>query len=394
MFFRSLALAVLVFLTSLPVVNGQVFRGRGNNNTYRPPVQQQNPPQAQNPGNFQVQPVQPAQQIQGTQTSGTTSTPRVHWSQQILEGVSRDHDFGAVAKASNQVHIFEFENTLDTPLTITGARTSCGCTKVRVLTNEVKPGEKGQIEARYDTVAFAGARSATVSVGVSKRQPYSEYSELRFSVKGMIRTDVVFEPGTMDFGPVSRGNSVERSVIVKYAGRQDWQVESAVSSNPNMTVEIKETMRDRNRGRTDYQITLKLNGNAPNGRINDVLTVKTNDRSNDTLTLPISGSVESMITAADVNLGMIEKGKTHEKRLIVSGKEPFEILEIHSENSRLEFPSKMDGSKTLHIIVFKFDAAKEGLVSDDIVIRTNNETQPEIRVNFRAQVIAATIVGD
>lgn len=417
MFFRKWLVVVVTCCWFSPDLHGQIFRGRGGNyyqppaQQYQPPVQPANPPRQtpvqpggvgvqqsvapQASGQPQGQSIQQLPSSSGALPGQTASTgPRMHWSQAIVEGVDKDHDFGAVAKASNQVHIFEFVNSLDTPLYITGVRTSCGCTKARVLTNEVKPGETAKIEARFDTVAFSGARSATLSVGISKRQPYSEYSEVRFSVKGLIRTDVVFEPGTIDFGAIAKGTPAERSLLVKYAGRHDWQVESAVCSNPNIVVEVKESMRDRSRSRTDYLLTLKLNGNAPNGRFNDILTVKTNDLNNATLTVPVTGSIESPITASDINLGMIEKGKSHEKKLIISGKEPFEIREIISENSRLEFPRDIQGAKTMHIVVFKFDADKEGIVADDIVIRTSSESQPELRVNFKAQVISNTIVGD
>ncbi len=417
MFFRKWLVVVVTCCWFTPDLHGQIFRGRGGN-YYQPPAQQYRPP-VQPASPLQQTPVQPggsiiqnpaASQISG-QPQGqsiqqipapsgaipglrVSNGPKFHWSQAIVDGVDKDHDFGAVAKASNQVHIFEFVNSLDTTLYLTGVRTSCGCTKARILTNEVKPGETAKIEARFDTVAFSGARSATLSVGVSKREPYSEYSEVRFSVKGLIRTDVVFEPGTIDFGAVAKGTPAERSLLVKYAGRHDWRVESAVCSNPNIVVDVKESMRDRSRSRTDYLLTLELSGSAPNGRFNDILTVKTNDLNNAILTVPVTGSIESPITASDINLGMIEKGKSHEKKLIISGKEPFEIQEIISENSRLEFSRDFGGAKTLHIVVFKFNADKEGIVADDIVIRTNSEAQPELRVNFKAQVIANTIVGD
>ncbi len=400
-------MSVCGFAFLCQVSEAQVFRNRQGTNQYRPnnfqqgqyqpapSIQPQNQP-APVQENRVAQPL-PQSQPQSNTTSQATAvqTPRVHWSQQLLESVNKDHDFGSVAKASLQRHVFEFKNVLDTDLYLTGVRASCGCTKPRVLTSVVKPGEIGQIEAVFDTHAFSGNRSATLTVGVNKNQPYSEYSELRFSVKGLIRTDVVFDPGSVDFGSVVKGNETERSVILKFAGNPDWKVENVVASNPGINVEFKEVMRDRNRGRIDYQINLKLKSNELNGPFNDLLTIQTSEGATSKITVRMSGSVDSMISASDLQIGMVQKGRSVEKKLVVVGKEPFEIEAISCPDARVEFVTPtLSGAKTLHIINLKFHAASEGLVNNEITIRTKNPNQPEVKVGFRGQVIPETLAID
>ncbi|MEQ1903904.1 MAG: DUF1573 domain-containing protein [Pirellulaceae bacterium] len=393
-------LSVCGLLLLVQVSEAQVFRNRQNNNQYRPnnnqPGQNQAAPttQLQNQaGTAQTNPVGQAP-ITPAQNSVSPNV-RLHWSQMLLEGVTKDHDFGAVAKASLQRHVFEFKNVLTTDLYLTGVRASCGCTKPRVLTSVVKPGEMGQIEAVFDTHAFTGNRSATLTVGINKNQPYSEYSELRFSVKGLIRTDVVFDPGSVDFGSVVRGKQAERSLILKYAGNPDWKVENIVASNPGIEVEFKEIVRDRNRGRIDYQVNLKLKSSEMSGTFNDLLTIQTSEGGPSRLTLSVKGSVDSLISASDLQIGMVQKGQFIEKKLVIAGKEPFEIDSVFCSDARVEFPTPISaGAKTLHIINLKFQAANEGLVNDEITIRTKNPNQPEIKVAFRGQVIPETFAND
>ena len=403
-FICSLSICGLLLLTQDS--EAQVFRNRQNNNQYRTnnyvPNQNQSGPVTpqQNLNQSQQQAANGQSTAVHTQPNtailaNTGSNVRLHWSQALLEGVTKDHDFGAVAKASSQRHVFEFKNVLDTDLILTGVRASCGCTKPRVLTNVVKPGEIGQIEAVFDTHAFTGNRSATLTVGVNKNQPYSEYSELRFSVKGLIRTDVVFDPGQIDFGSIVKGNPAERSVVLKYAGNPDWRVDNVVASNPGIVVEFKETMRDRNRGRIDYQVNLKLKSSEMNGAFNDLLTIQTSEGGTSKMTLSVKGSVDSLISASDLQLGMIPKGKSIEKKLVIAGKEPFEIENITCPDARVEFATPISqGAKTLHIVNLKFQSATEGLVNDEITIRTKNPNQPEIKVAFRGQVISETLSFD
>ena len=60
-------------------------------------------------------------------------------------------DYGEVAKGSEGIRTFIFENTGDAPLMIEGVRSSCGCTIPKKPEGPIAPGEKGEITVRYDT---------------------------------------------------------------------------------------------------------------------------------------------------------------------------------------------------------------------------------------------------
>ena len=59
--------------------------------------------------------------------SAVPATPAtLPWYQTLTD--KREHDFGTVARASKQVHVFEFENNTGSDLLLNNVRTSCGCT--------------------------------------------------------------------------------------------------------------------------------------------------------------------------------------------------------------------------------------------------------------------------
>ena len=60
-------------------------------------------------------------------------------------------DYGDIAKGSNGVRTFVFENTGDAPLEIQGVRSSCGCTIPKKPEAPIEPRKKGKITIRYDT---------------------------------------------------------------------------------------------------------------------------------------------------------------------------------------------------------------------------------------------------
>ena len=60
-------------------------------------------------------------------------------------------DYGEIQKGSDGIRVFEFTNTGDAPLVITRVSSSCGCTVPKKPEGPVKPGEKGEIQVKYDT---------------------------------------------------------------------------------------------------------------------------------------------------------------------------------------------------------------------------------------------------
>ena len=60
-------------------------------------------------------------------------------------------DYGDIDKGSDGVRVFEFTNTGSAPLIITKVSSSCGCTIPKKPEGPIQPGERGEIQVKYDT---------------------------------------------------------------------------------------------------------------------------------------------------------------------------------------------------------------------------------------------------
>jgi hypothetical protein len=61
------------------------------------------------------------------------------------------YDYGTIKKESNGTCEFKFKNTGRTPLILSGAKASCGCTVPSWPTEPIAPGRTGVIKVTYDT---------------------------------------------------------------------------------------------------------------------------------------------------------------------------------------------------------------------------------------------------
>jgi len=69
-------------------------------------------------------------------------------------------DYGAIAKGSDGVRVFEFTNTGDQELIVSNVKSSCGCTVPQKPDGPIAPGATGVIKVKYDTNRVGGITAA------------------------------------------------------------------------------------------------------------------------------------------------------------------------------------------------------------------------------------------
>ena len=309
------------------------------------------------------------------------------WYQTLTD--KREHDFGTVARASKQVHVFEFENNTGADLLLNNVRTSCGCTKPKILTQQVKPGQIGQVQAQFDTLKFYGKRGATLSVSMQKVGQYSEYAEVQFAVKGKIRRDVVVSPGMFDFQNVNVSETAKRTAKLWYAGKPDWKILDVKSTNSNFSINFEEVERDAVAGTVVYDLTVNLEDGQPAGQFLDNLTIITNDPATSGLPVEVCGTVNTVISVAPIALGVVNQGQVIEKKLIIRSPTPISIDNIETSCNKIKFEPS-EGKKTLHILKYSFDTTEPTDVEETVTIATTGEKSRATRVSFSAQVVPST----
>lgn len=263
------------------------------------------------------------------------------------------HDFGTVALGSKTEYVFEFTNLYKEEVHVASVRTSCNCTIPSIEVASAKSWEKGKIKAVFNTGGgFVGQRGATVTVTFDK--PY--FAEVQLSVSGFIRKDVVFNPGSVNFGDVDEGNESVRTIAVEYAGRPDWRITDVRSGNSNLEVELKEPLVAT--GKVRYEMLVRLKNSAPEGRINDYLSLITNDQSTSNVRLAVEGRVVAPLTVSPQSLvlGTLKAGETVTKNVLVKAKTPFKVVQVKCEHNCFEIQPSSDAAKLLHVIPVTFKA--------------------------------------
>lgn len=74
------------------------------------------------------------------------------------------YDWGTVKQGDAMNHTFKFTNTGKSPLVISNAKASCGCTVPNWTKDPVAPGKTGEIKVKFDSSGKNGAVTKTITV--------------------------------------------------------------------------------------------------------------------------------------------------------------------------------------------------------------------------------------
>ncbi len=278
------------------------------------------------------------------------------------------HDFGTVPRGAKAEYRFKFTNRYEENVHVASVRSSCGCTIPRIESSDLITYQEGGIICEFNTRSFIGAKSAVVTVVFDR--PF--YGEMQLMVKGNIRSDIVTEPGEIQFGEVDRGAGKSTAVNITYAGTNRWEITDVRSANQNLSVKLEGPTRDSS-GRVGYQMQVRLKESAPAGEFNDQIVIVTNDKNYNLVTVPVRGRiVPPLVMPASVELGTIQPGSSKTNRIIVRGKEPFEIKKVECPDSRFVFVTPT-GSKKFHTIPFRFQSESEdaGAFKEKVTVTTS-----------------------
>jgi len=95
------------------------------------------------------------------------------------------HDYGNIPLNGDGSYVFIFENTGNTPLILTNAQSSCGCTVPQWPRDPIAPKGKGEIQVKYNTNR-AGSFQKTVTIHSN-----AENSPTVLTIKGNVERATV-----------------------------------------------------------------------------------------------------------------------------------------------------------------------------------------------------------
>jgi len=294
------------------------------------------------------------------------------WGRKLFKKTS--HDFGVVAHGAKAEYTFEMQNVFKEDIHIAAVRNSCNCATPRIVKHTLKSLETGGIHVTYNTGAFTGRKSSTITVVIDR--PY--YAEVQLNVTGFIRQDVVFNPGLISFGTVDQGKPAETVIDVDYAGSDQWQIVDVRSAHQHLEVELNQTRRGG--GRVGYRMLVRLKGTCPPGYINDHITIVTNDQQSRTLPVQVEGRVVSAVEATQaITMGVLAPGQESVQQIVVKGaKAPFKIVSVECDDDSFQAKSPTTefqlptAAKKFHFVPITFKAPNTpGKIAKEIRITTD-----------------------
>lgn len=304
-----------------------------------------------------------------------------NWANKLFKGTT-GHDFGSVPKGAQLYHRFTMTNIYAVPLEITNVRTSCGCVTPTTSAQTLQPRETAYLDIKMDTRVFTGPR--TVSVYVTVGPQFISTATLRVSANS--RSDVVFNPGQISFGVVSRGETPSQSIDVEYAGTLDWKVSEVVKNGAPLDVSLEEVYRRP--GQVGYRVRATLNRDAPAGQLKQELLLKTNDPASPLVPVLVEGTVQASLTVvpSPVSLGQPKVGETLTQRIVVRGARNFRVVGVDGlgEGLDVDIPTK---AASIQILTLHVKPGKAGEFRRKLDIKTDLEKEGPVTVSVEGVVV-------
>jgi len=287
-------------------------------------------------------------------------------------------DFGVVATGSEVQKFIEIRNVHREAYVVREVKSSCACFKTQINKTTIAPGDTALVVVQMNTRNYRQRRDASLSISFAAPR----FAEVRVDLTGYIRTDVVFNPGKVQFGEVELGTEGKAVVDIAYAGRNDWDIDDIKITNRNLKAVLEPGVRGN--GQVNYKLTMSLSKDTPVGRIRDMIIIVTNDRSNPNVPLMIDGVVtpDISITPPVVNVGSVIPGQTKLSKILVRGKKPFQIAEIDCKDMSDCFKADLSkDSRQLHQVPIEFTVPnRPGKFSEELIVKITGRREP-LRVN-------------
>ncbi len=241
------------------------------------------------------------------------------------------HDFGVVARGAKAEFRFQFENKYKEPVHVHSVTTSCKCTSPSVTKDWINTHEKSDIVCKFNTESFTGQRSADVTVRFDK--PY--WAEVKLRITGVIRGDIFFEPGIIEFGQVEQSSAPAKTVRVSHQGNSSWKISDVKSTCPFVKVQLKELFRGQ--GVVNYELTAQLTEAAEPGYVQNELILyvsqvqgRNSPSVNTRVPIAFTANVTSALEVSPsiVKIGPLKPEESVKTKVVVKSKTPFAITDI------------------------------------------------------------------
>jgi hypothetical protein len=285
-------------------------------------------------------------------------------------------------------HDFRLVNRLSEPITIVNLRPSCGCTSGRALASTVPPGQSTVIEAEMDTRNFVGHKATVLFVTLITAG--GREAEARLAVSSHILSDIVLNPGSIDFGTVKRGQPASQVMTIDRINSADWRFTRMVSATRSLNAQLVET--GRKDGAVSYSLSVSLKPDAPAGLLRDELHLLSNDPETPSIPIMVTAVIRGDLTAAPsvLALGQVHSSAGAQGRFVVRASRPFAIRSIEGAGEGF-MTSAPDGTRqSAHVVTVAYkpeDGSPKGDIRRVFRVHTDLPDEPSLDLTTTLHVV-------
>jgi hypothetical protein len=299
------------------------------------------------------------------------------WADKLFAKGGTTHNFGNVPRGALLSHDFTMTNIYAVPLEIIGTRPSCNCVTVKPSKMVLQPKETITVSITMDARRFTGAK--TVPIFISVGPQYTSTATLQVTANS--RTDVVFNPGQVNFGVAASGDTPTQTIEIEYIGTLDWKITGIAEHSYPFTTKLEELYRgnDQRQGsqvvQVGYRLSITLKSDAPVGTHRWELLLQTNDPGSPSLPVLVEATIQAPLSVVPnpVALGTLKAGEEVSRRVLVRGSKAFRIVSVEMEEGdvTVDFPGT---SALVQVVTVKWKPVAAGDLRREIKIKTDLES--------------------
>jgi hypothetical protein len=239
------------------------------------------------------------------------------------------------------------------------------------------------IEAQMDTRNFVGPKSTVLYVSLMTAS--GREAETGLGVNATILSDVVLNPGSIDFGAVVRGQTPRRTLTIDRINLEGWRVHRMVSGSRVLDAQLVETSRKG--GAVSYTLTVSLKADAPAGPVRDEIRILSNDPETPSIPVMVTAWIRGELTAAPsvLSLGPVQSAAGVQGRFVIRGAHPFAIRAIEGNGDGFSAAAPQEARRTVHVVTVAYKP-EEGTTRGDLrrVFRVHTDLPGEPPLDLTA----------
>ncbi|HEU5115291.1 MAG TPA: DUF1573 domain-containing protein, partial [Isosphaeraceae bacterium] len=191
--------------------------------------------------------------------------------------------------------------------------------------------------------------------------------EARLAVQSNILSDIVLNPGTLDFGAVSRGQTPQQVLTIDRYGQTGWKAERMVASSRLSQVINAQLLPVASTQGRSYRLTVSLRPDAPAGTIREEIRILTNDPESPVIPVLVNAEIRGALTTSPtmLALGRASSAGGVSGRFLIRGTQPFAISKIEGAGDGFEVQTdEPSARKPIHVVTVTFQLSESSARGD------------------------------